>query len=67
MRGLLSHLYTRIYFSDEVLTNEKDEVLSSINEKRKTTLIAERLEENKAEYIFNIRMQGDNETVFFDI
>ena len=26
MRGLLSHLYTRIYFSDEVLTNEKDEV-----------------------------------------
>ena len=67
MRGLLSHLYTRIYFSDEVLTNEKDEVLNSVDERRKTTLIAECLEENKAEYIFNIRMQGDNETVFFDI
>ena len=67
MRGLLSHVYTRIYFPDEIVLNEKDEVLNSLDEKRRTTLIAVRLEKNEVEYLFDIRMQGENETVFFDV
>ncbi|HEY6977656.1 MAG TPA: protocatechuate 3,4-dioxygenase subunit alpha [Chitinophagaceae bacterium] len=67
MRGLLSHVYTRIYFSDEAAANQKDEVLRSVDEKRRATLIAKRSEKNGVEYIFNIRMQGENETVFFDV
>jgi len=64
MRGQLLHSYTRIYFSDEEPLNEKDNVLNSISEERKQTLIAKKT--NKG-YEFNIHMQGANETVFFKI
>lgn len=68
MRGLLSHLYTRIYFSDEAARNAADPVLGSIEEDRRQTLIAER-EETPAGtvYRFDIHMQGASETVFFDV
>jgi protocatechuate 3,4-dioxygenase, alpha subunit len=67
-RGMLVHAYTRIYFDDEA-TNESDPVLLSIsNKKRRRTLIAHRDEEDsKVVYRFDIRLQGDNETVFFDM
>lgn len=64
MRGQLLHSYTRIYFSDETILNEKDKVLNSIPAERRNTLIAKK-EENA--YVFNIHMQGDNETVFFKV
>lgn len=64
MRGLLLHLYTRIYFSDEEALNAKDEVLLKVPEDRRHTLIAQKKGEV---YIFNIYVQGENETVFFDI
>ncbi len=64
MRGQLIHSYTRIYFSDEVILNEKDEVLNSIEKERRKTLIAQK---NGSTYEFNIYMQGGNETVFFEI
>ncbi|MES2796438.1 MAG: protocatechuate 3,4-dioxygenase subunit alpha [Bacteroidota bacterium] len=63
MRGQLIHTYTRIYFSDEA-SNENDEVLNSIPLERRKTLIAQK---HKNFYEFNIYMQGENETVFFDI
>lgn len=67
-RGMLLHAYTRIYFSDET-ANGTDPVLSSIkNKARRGTLIAAREESNgKTVYRFDIRLQGENETVFFDM
>jgi protocatechuate 3,4-dioxygenase, alpha subunit len=67
-RGMLVHAFTRIYFSDEQ-ANDGDPVLSSIrNKARRKTLIAHREErEGKAVYRFDIRLQGENETVFFDM
>jgi protocatechuate 3,4-dioxygenase, alpha subunit len=67
-RGMLVHAYTRIYFCDEP-SNETDPVLSSIDDKgRRETLIAAREEKNgKPVYRFDIRLQGENETVFFDM
>jgi hypothetical protein len=66
MRGSLHHLQTRLYFSDE--NNQLDSLLNSIPEDRRNSLIANKLiKNNQAIYEFNIRMQGDNETVFFKI
>lgn len=68
MRGLLLHTFTRIYFSDEADANAKDAVLQSVPADRRGTLIAERVAQNGAvRYLFDIRMQGDGETVFFDV
>ena len=67
-RGMLVHAFTRIYFSDE-RANDSDPVLASIkNKKRRQTLIANREEKDgRAVYRFDIRLQGENETVFFDM
>jgi protocatechuate 3,4-dioxygenase alpha subunit len=65
MRGQMIHSYTRIYFSDEPQLNATDEVLNAVPDERKNTLIAEKKGINK--YEFNINMQGENETVFFEI
>ena len=68
MRGLLSHLYTRVYFSDEGEANAADPVLGSIDENRRGTLIARRTQTpGGVVYRFDIRMQGERETVFFDV
>ncbi len=67
MRGLLTHLYTRIYFSDEA-ANADDPVLALLPEDRRATLIAERDETPAGiTYRIDIHMQGRNETVFFDV
>jgi protocatechuate 3,4-dioxygenase alpha subunit len=67
-RGLLSHLYTRVYFSDEAAANAADPALQSVPEARRKTLIAAREETASGPvYRFDIRLQGDNETVFFDV
>ena len=68
-RGINLGLNTRLYFSDEVEANGRDAVLNLIEwEARRTTLVA--LREDRAGqvvYRFDIRLQGDCETVFFDI
>ena len=71
-RGINIGLNTRIYFSDEAGANAKDAVLNLIEwEQRRTTLVAERLdpkgEGGAVVYRFDIRLQGEGETVFFDI
>jgi protocatechuate 3,4-dioxygenase alpha subunit len=64
MRGQLIHSYTRIYFADEESLNEKDSVLNQIPEDRRNTLIASK---TGNVYQFDVHMQGDNETVFFEV
>jgi protocatechuate 3,4-dioxygenase, alpha subunit len=68
MRGLLSHLYTRVYFSDEAEANAADPVLAMVPEERRHTLIAQRDEApGGVVYRIDVHMQGPGETVFFDV
>jgi protocatechuate 3,4-dioxygenase alpha subunit len=68
MRGLLSHVYTRLYFSDEEVANARDPVLATVPGERRRTLIATReATPSGVRYVFDIRMQGEDETVFFDL
>jgi protocatechuate 3,4-dioxygenase alpha subunit len=68
-RGINVGLNTRMYFADEAAVNATDPVLNIIEwENRRATLIAERtLRDGVPVYRFDIRLQGDDETVFFDI
>jgi protocatechuate 3,4-dioxygenase alpha subunit len=68
-RGINLGLNTRLYFSDEAEANKKDAVLNIIEwEARRATLVAQRSEKDGAVvYRFDIRLQGEGETVFFDI
>ena len=63
-RGLTHHLFTRAYFGDETERNDRDPFLSRVDPARRPTLIAARDAENS--YLFDIRLQGDGETVFLD-
>ena len=66
-RGMLSHAFTRIYFSDEEVANQADSVFAAVPEQRRSTLIASRRETpGGTVYDFVIRLQGEGETVFFD-
>ena len=66
-RGMLRQIYTRLYFSDEA-ANAADPILALVPEDRRGTLIAHKQAgSGPAVYRFDIRVQGDNETVFFDI
>jgi protocatechuate 3,4-dioxygenase, alpha subunit len=65
MRGLLRHLLTRIYFPDEV-PNERDPVLSVVPAERRKTLIAAQSSDNQGELVWNVYLQGNQETVFFE-
>ncbi|MEQ8357300.1 MAG: protocatechuate 3,4-dioxygenase subunit alpha [Kiloniellaceae bacterium] len=68
LRGLLNHLYTRVYFADEAAANARDPVLRAVPAGRRGTLIAARDQDGDvAVYRFDIHMQGDRETVFFDV
>jgi protocatechuate 3,4-dioxygenase alpha subunit len=65
-RGLLRHLYTRLYFAgDRAL--DTDPVLALVPEDRRRTLIASSDPAHAARWIFHIRLQGPDETVFFDV
>jgi protocatechuate 3,4-dioxygenase, alpha subunit len=65
MRGLLKRLVTRIYFPDEPL-NASDPVLQVVPESRRETLIARQSTAKKNTLDWNVCLQGENETVFFD-
>jgi protocatechuate 3,4-dioxygenase alpha subunit len=68
MRGPLHQLYTRIYFSDETEGNCKDDLINAVPEERRNTLIAQRKQNaGRIEYHFDVHMQGEKETVFFDV
>jgi protocatechuate 3,4-dioxygenase alpha subunit len=63
-RGLLRHLATRIYFPDETDSNRSDPALHLVDPARRQTLIAR---EDGAILRFDVRLQGSDETVFFEI
>ncbi|HXR45762.1 MAG TPA: protocatechuate 3,4-dioxygenase subunit alpha [Pseudolysinimonas sp.] len=63
-RGLLHHLFTRAYFGDEPQANAADAFLAGIDPQRRDTLIAQ--EDGPASYRFDIRLQGEGETVFIE-
>jgi protocatechuate 3,4-dioxygenase alpha subunit len=68
-RGINIGLNTRMYFSDEAEVNAKDPVLNLVEwEVRRKTLIAQRQDrDGRIVYRFDIRLQGEDETVFFDV
>jgi protocatechuate 3,4-dioxygenase alpha subunit len=68
-RGINIGLATRMYFSDEAEANAADPVLNIIEQPiRRETLIAERSERGgEVVYTFDIHLQGERETVFFDV
>jgi len=63
-RGLLKHLVTRLYFPDDP-ANALDPILSLVEPARRGTLIAKPAGEGTLEW--NIVLQGEQETVFFDL
>jgi len=64
-RGLLKQLVTRIYFPDEEEANAADPLLSSIEDPAvRSTLIARQLD---GALEFDIHLQGDRQTAFFDV
>lgn len=68
-RGINTGLSTRAYFADEADANAADPVLRIVEQPaRRETLIARREErDGRAVYVFDIRLQGERETVFFDV
>lgn len=66
-RGLLNHVFTRLYFADEP-TNADDPVLQLVPAERRATLLARRAADAGAVvYHFEIVLQGAGETVFFNL
>lgn len=64
-RGLLKRVVTRIYFADEAAANASDPVLSRVTDPdARSTLIAQATDDG---YRFDIRLQGERETVFFEL
>jgi protocatechuate 3,4-dioxygenase alpha subunit len=68
-RGINLGLHTRLYFEDEAEANAADPVLNGIEwAARRPTLIARRTgHDGHVIYRFDIRIQGEGETVFFEI
>ncbi len=65
-RGLLKQLYTRIYFVGDP-ANSEDGVLALVESQRRETLIAQLDPVRAGHWRFDIHLQGERETVFFDV
>ncbi len=63
-RGLLVHLYTRIYLPGDEAALAADPLLARVPAERRDTLIAR--EQRDGTYRFDIRLQGEGETVFLE-
>jgi protocatechuate 3,4-dioxygenase alpha subunit len=64
-RGLLDRIVTRVYFGDEAAANATDPTLAVVGSARRHRLVAEAV--GPGDYRFDIRLQGDDESVFFAI
>jgi protocatechuate 3,4-dioxygenase, alpha subunit len=66
-RGVLRRMITRIYFEGQA-ANDGDAVLALVPEDRRRTLIARRdgTADGMPRYVFDVHLQGDDETVFFE-
>ncbi len=67
-RGMLDPVFTRVYFDDE-LSNDDDLVLAGVPEQRRHTLVASRGDDvdGLATFHLDLHVQGEHETVFFDV
>lgn len=67
-RGMLIHAYTRMYFPDQV-QNQQDPVLNLIDDpqRRETLMATHEAGEDLPTYRFDVVLQGEKETVFFDL
>jgi protocatechuate 3,4-dioxygenase, alpha subunit len=65
-RGMLKQLYTRVYFAGDA-TNEEDSILQVVPADRRDTLMARPDSDRHGHWLFDVRLQGDQETVFFDV
>ncbi|MGY4858244.1 protocatechuate 3,4-dioxygenase subunit alpha [Cryobacterium sp. AP23] len=63
-RGLTHHLFTRCYFDDEETRNAGDALLAGLPDDRRATLVG--VLDAPQSYRFDIRLQGEGETVFLD-
>jgi protocatechuate 3,4-dioxygenase alpha subunit len=64
-RGINIGLHTRMYFADEDKANAEDPILQRLEHKNRIpTLLATR---DGDAYVFDIHLQGEKETIFFDI
>lgn len=61
-RGLLNRLFTRVYLPEDAAALAADPLLSSLDEERRATLVGTREEDGALR--FDVRLQGENETVF---
>jgi protocatechuate 3,4-dioxygenase alpha subunit len=67
-RGLLKHLVTRLYFADLRDANEADPVLSGVaDEAARRSLLATAVKGSPSTYRFDVVLQGEGETLFFDV
>ena len=67
---MLKQQVTRIYFSDEVQSNAEDPVLNQIDDELERKTLIAKFNPNSGlidEYEFHIYLQGENETIFFDV
>ncbi len=65
-RGMLKQLYTRVYFAGDA-ANDNDPILHLIAPDRRGTLMAQPDRAHPGHWSFDVRLQGDRETVFFDV
>jgi protocatechuate 3,4-dioxygenase, alpha subunit len=65
-RGILRHLYTRIYFAGDPALAE-DAILAIVPQHRRETLLARPTPDTPGQWSFEIHLQGQGETVFFDL
>jgi protocatechuate 3,4-dioxygenase alpha subunit len=65
-RGLQKQLHTRVYFAGDP-ANAQDSVLVLVPESRRSTLLAQPVDGHPGLWRMEIRLQGQNETIFFDV
>ena len=65
-RGMLKQLYTRVYFAGDA-ANDRDPILSLVPADRRDTLMAKPDSAHPGHWHFDVRLQSEQETVFFDV
>lgn len=65
-RGLLKHLFTRVYFAGDP-ANAEDPILALVPEERRPTLLLQPDPACAGHWLFEVHLQGEQETVFFDV
>jgi protocatechuate 3,4-dioxygenase, alpha subunit len=65
-RGILKRLSTRVYFSGD-LANDIDPILALVPDERRYTLLARPDSQRHGDWLFDVHLSGEDETVFFDV